>query len=168
MYVAKETAQLIEARDGILRLMQEVPLTDEEKSVAEGDVEALNRYIEKRTRVPSPAAPSKLYIFNSSIRPQTRSDDGDFDPSTSPSPMKAGQSGCCQFQVMSDRTPFYRSYYATFISDTMKPIAHTRTMRNRAVSLFVGFSLDVPVACGRRNRIEQPPRFNFHGAIYLR
>jgi integrase len=65
MYVAKNAAQLIEARDGVLRLVQEVPLTDEEKSVAEGDVKALNRYIENRKHVPPPAAPSELYIFNS-------------------------------------------------------------------------------------------------------
>jgi len=64
MYVAKETAQLIEARDGILRLMQEVPLTDEEKSVAEGDVTALDRYIEKRKHVQTPQIPSELHIFN--------------------------------------------------------------------------------------------------------
>jgi len=64
MYVAKEAAQLIEARDGILRLMQEVPLNDEEKLVAEGDVNALNRYIEKRKHVQIPRAPSELYIFN--------------------------------------------------------------------------------------------------------
>ena len=65
MYVAKKPAQLIEARDGILRLMQEVPLTDEEKSVAEGDVKALNRYIENRKHVPPPPVQSELYIFNS-------------------------------------------------------------------------------------------------------
>jgi integrase len=65
MYVAKGPAQLIEARDGILRLMQEVPLTDEERSVAEGDVEALNRYIENRRHTPPPPMPSELYSFNS-------------------------------------------------------------------------------------------------------
>jgi hypothetical protein len=65
MYVAKGPAELIEARDGILRLMQEVPLTDEERSVAEGDVKALNRYIEARKHVLRPAVPSELYVFNS-------------------------------------------------------------------------------------------------------
>ena len=64
MYVAKGPAQLIEARDGIPRLMQEVPLTDEEKSVAEGDVEALNRYIENRKRTPAPTVQSEFFIFN--------------------------------------------------------------------------------------------------------
>jgi hypothetical protein len=63
MYVGKGTAQLIEARDGILHLIQEVPLTDEERAVAEGDVAALNRYIERRKHVPPPAAPNEQYIF---------------------------------------------------------------------------------------------------------
>ena len=31
--------------------------------------------------------------------------------------VKVGQSGCCQFQVMNDRRPFYRSYYGEFVSD---------------------------------------------------
>jgi integrase len=64
MYVGKGTAQLIEARNGILHLTQEVPLTDEEKAVAEGDVAALNRYIEQRKHVPPPAAPNKRYVFS--------------------------------------------------------------------------------------------------------
>jgi hypothetical protein len=65
-YVPKETAQLIEARDGVLRLMQEIPLTDEEKSVAEGDITALNRYIEKRKHVRTPQIPSERYVSISS------------------------------------------------------------------------------------------------------
>jgi integrase len=67
MYVPRETAQLIEARDGVLRLMQEVPLTDEEKSVAEGDVQALTRYIEKRKDIPPPQALSERHVFNPAI-----------------------------------------------------------------------------------------------------
>jgi hypothetical protein len=65
MYVPKEAAQLIEARDGILRLMQEGPLTEEERSVAEGDVETLNRYIDNRKHTPPPSVRSELYSFNS-------------------------------------------------------------------------------------------------------
>ena len=64
MYVGKSTAQLIEAREGVLHLMQEVPLTAEERAVAEGDVEALNRYIAKRKNVEAPRAPDERYIFN--------------------------------------------------------------------------------------------------------
>jgi hypothetical protein len=83
MYVAREPAQLIGARDGILRLMQEVPLTDEEKSVAKGDVKALNRYVENRKHVPPPPVPNERYIFsNSSIRPRTHSDADGSDASS--------------------------------------------------------------------------------------
>jgi hypothetical protein len=63
MYVGKETAQLIEARNGVLHLTQEVLLTDEEKAVAEGDVAALNRYTEKHKDVPPPAVPNERYVF---------------------------------------------------------------------------------------------------------
>jgi hypothetical protein len=38
--------------------MQEVPLTDEEKSVAEGDVQALTRYVESRKQLPALASVS--------------------------------------------------------------------------------------------------------------
>lgn len=74
MYDPKETAQLIEARDGVLRLVQEVPLTAEEKTVAEGDVQALTRYIEGRKDVPPPHLPNKLYNFNSSTQPAKHPD----------------------------------------------------------------------------------------------
>jgi integrase len=64
MYVPPGTGKLIEARDGVLRLLQEIPLTDEEKAVAEGDVQALNRYIEKRREIPAPKLPSDRYAYN--------------------------------------------------------------------------------------------------------
>ncbi len=64
MYVAKNVAQLIEARDGVLHLMQEVPLSNEERDVVEGDVKALNRYIEKRKDVSPPPVPDERYVFN--------------------------------------------------------------------------------------------------------
>ena len=56
-------AQLIEARNGILRLMQEAPLTDEQKSVGEGHVTALNQYIEIRENVQTPQIRGEVYIF---------------------------------------------------------------------------------------------------------
>jgi hypothetical protein len=74
-------AQLIEARDGILSLMQDVPLTDEERLVAEGDVKALNRYIENRKRIPPPAVPSDLHVLNPSTRPRTDPDANGSEPS---------------------------------------------------------------------------------------
>lgn len=45
---------------GSFVLMQEVPSTDEEKSVAEGDVQAPTRYIEGRKHVPPPHPPNQL------------------------------------------------------------------------------------------------------------
>jgi hypothetical protein len=66
MYVPQTAAKLIEARQGVLRLLAEVPLSDEEKAAAEGDVLALNRYIEKRTSVPTPVVPDSRYVFNPS------------------------------------------------------------------------------------------------------
>lgn len=60
-------AKLIEARQGVLRLLAEVPLSDEEKAVAEGDVQALRRYIEKRANVPTPKVPDGRYVFNHAI-----------------------------------------------------------------------------------------------------
>jgi hypothetical protein len=64
MYVPQTTGKLIEARQGILRLLAEVPLSDEEKAVAEGDVSALNRYIQKRSNVSAPEVPDNHYVFS--------------------------------------------------------------------------------------------------------
>jgi hypothetical protein len=74
MYVPKEAAQSIDARDGVLRLMQEVPLSEEEKSVAEGDVQALTRYIESRKHMPPPRLPNQLYNFNCMMQGAKHSD----------------------------------------------------------------------------------------------
>jgi len=66
IYITQTAAKLVEARDGLLRLAQEVPLTDEEKAVADGDVQALNRYIQRRINVPTPQVPDRRYAFCSS------------------------------------------------------------------------------------------------------
>ena len=58
-----ESEAVGEARDGVLRLAQEVPLTHEERAVAGGNVQALNRYIQKRTSVPL-QIPDWRYAFN--------------------------------------------------------------------------------------------------------
>jgi integrase len=68
MYVPQTTGKLIEARQGVLRLLAEVPLSDEEKAVAEGDVSALNRYIQKRSNVPTPQVPGSRYVFSPSMQ----------------------------------------------------------------------------------------------------
>jgi hypothetical protein len=64
MYVPRTTGKLIEARQGVLHLLAEVPLSDEEKAVAEGDVSALNRHIQKRSNVPAPEVPDNRYVFS--------------------------------------------------------------------------------------------------------
>jgi hypothetical protein len=54
--------------------MQEVPLTEEEKSVAEGNIQALTRYIEGRKHAP-PTQPTKSTLhFASSMQPRRHSD----------------------------------------------------------------------------------------------
>jgi integrase len=65
MHVGAELAQLIRARDGILNLLQEVPdLSEEERAVAEGDRNTLNKLIERYKEVPPPPVPNERYIFN--------------------------------------------------------------------------------------------------------
>ena len=65
MHVGAELAQLIRARDGILNLLQEVPdLSEEERAVAEGDRDTLNKLIEKYKEVPPPPVPNERYILN--------------------------------------------------------------------------------------------------------
>lgn len=65
MHVGAELAQLIRARDGILNLLQEVPdLSEEEKAVAEGDRNTLNKLIEKYKDISAPPVPNERYIFN--------------------------------------------------------------------------------------------------------
>ncbi len=65
MHIGAEMAQLIRAREGIMHLLQEVPnLSQEERAVAEGDREVLERLIEKYKEVEPPAVPDARYIFN--------------------------------------------------------------------------------------------------------
>ncbi len=67
MHIGVELAQLIRARDGIMNLLQEVPdLSEEERAVAEGDRDTLNRLIEKYKDVSPPPVPNERYIFNPS------------------------------------------------------------------------------------------------------
>jgi integrase len=48
-------AQLLEAKTNILRFLQEVPLTDDERSVADGDLDALDRLITMLSDRPTPS-----------------------------------------------------------------------------------------------------------------
>jgi hypothetical protein len=65
MHVGTELTQLIRARDGIMNLLQEVPdLSEEERAVAEGDRDTLNKLIEKYKDVSPPPVPNERYVFN--------------------------------------------------------------------------------------------------------
>lgn len=56
-YVPKDSTrgQWLETRDGLLKMLQEVPLSDEERAAVDGDVEALNRLLERLKEVPPPS-----------------------------------------------------------------------------------------------------------------
>jgi hypothetical protein len=55
-YVPKDSskAQLLEGRANLLRMMQEIPLTDEEKSAVEDGIAALNSLTNKLSDIPAP------------------------------------------------------------------------------------------------------------------
>ncbi len=73
MHVGAELAQLIRARDGIMNLLQEVPdLSEEERAVAEGDRDTLNKLIEKYKDVSPPPVPNERYIFNQPVAAASR------------------------------------------------------------------------------------------------
>jgi hypothetical protein len=51
-------AQLLEAKGNLLRLKQEIPLTDEEMAAVDDGLEALERLCTQLTDVPTPAGPT--------------------------------------------------------------------------------------------------------------
>jgi hypothetical protein len=55
-YVPKDSskAQLLEGRANLLRMMQEIPLTDEEKSAVEDGIAALNSLTTRLADIPAP------------------------------------------------------------------------------------------------------------------
>lgn len=56
-YVPKDSSrgQLLEAKANVLRMLQQVPLTDEERSVADGDLTAVDRLISQLENRPTPS-----------------------------------------------------------------------------------------------------------------
>lgn len=56
-YVPKDSTrgQWLEARAGLLKMLQEIPLSDEERAAVDGDVQALNRLLERLKTVPTPS-----------------------------------------------------------------------------------------------------------------
>jgi hypothetical protein len=59
-YVPKPSseAQLLEAKDGLQRMLVEIPLTDDERAAVEGDQTAVDRLITKLADVATPAGPT--------------------------------------------------------------------------------------------------------------
>ena len=55
-YVPKDSERRIflQTRDSLLRMLQEIPLSDEEKAAVDGDVQALDRLLESLKEVPTP------------------------------------------------------------------------------------------------------------------
>jgi hypothetical protein len=66
-YVPKDSVQeqWLETRDELLKMLQEIPLSDEERAAVDGDVQALNRLLERLKDVP---APSENYLEKDALQ----------------------------------------------------------------------------------------------------
>lgn len=65
--------QLLEAKAGLMRLIQEIPLSEEERAAVDGDLEALERLLERLKTIPAPgdkrkASPNSNFISIENIR----------------------------------------------------------------------------------------------------
>jgi hypothetical protein len=56
-YVPKDSTrgQWLETRNGLLHMLQEIPLSEDERAAVDGDVQALNRLLEKLACTPMPS-----------------------------------------------------------------------------------------------------------------
>jgi hypothetical protein len=59
-YIPKQSsqAQLLEAKDGLQRMLVEIPLTDVERAAVEGDQTAMDQLIDRLVDVATPAGPT--------------------------------------------------------------------------------------------------------------
>ena len=59
-YIPKPSsrAQLLEAKDGLQRMLVQIPLTDEERAAAENDHDAVDRLLGRLIDTPTPAGPT--------------------------------------------------------------------------------------------------------------
>jgi hypothetical protein len=64
-YVSRESVrgQWLETRDGLLKMLQEIPLSDEERAAIDGDVQALTRLLERLKEVPPPSKQSQQFVI---------------------------------------------------------------------------------------------------------
>ena len=58
-YVPKQSshAELIASKSGMVRMLQEIPLTDDERAAIDGDVEAIERLLKRLETIPAPNRP---------------------------------------------------------------------------------------------------------------
>src|SRR5207302_6951823 len=54
---ASDRGRWLDTRDGLLKMLQEIPLSDDERAAVDGDVQALNRLLERLKAVPTPSSP---------------------------------------------------------------------------------------------------------------
>ena len=75
-YLPKDSTKglLLEGRTNLLRMMQEIPLSDEERSVVEDGVAALGTLTEKLADIPTPDGrlPTQLVQITKKTIPQIR------------------------------------------------------------------------------------------------
>ena len=62
-------AQLLEAKDGLQRMLVEIPLTDDERAAVEGDQDAVGRLIDLLADVATPAGPTPRALDDTSHEP---------------------------------------------------------------------------------------------------
>ena len=55
---ASDRGLWLQTRESLLKMLQEIPLSDEERAAVDGDVQALQRLLERLTDVPTPAGPT--------------------------------------------------------------------------------------------------------------
>jgi hypothetical protein len=67
-------AQLLEAKDGLQRMLAEIPLTDEERAAVEGDQTAVGRLIDLLADTPTPAGhtPRQISAINDTASRETK------------------------------------------------------------------------------------------------
>ena len=68
-YVPKDSDRglWLQTRDGLLKMLQEIPLSDEERAAVDGDVEALNHLLEQLKKVPPPSKMQQAALQQSTI-----------------------------------------------------------------------------------------------------
>ena len=68
-YIPKTStaAQLLEAKEGVQRMLLQIPLTDDERAAAEDDQVAIDRLVKRLADVPTPAGPSPTALAQHGI-----------------------------------------------------------------------------------------------------